>query len=94
MLLGSLLRWRIPCPCAQCGLTMRLIVGPENKATALLISHRQRADACKKPGTAFTTEYQIPGTDVRTLVQKHSILLLNNETWNVLSTDHSVMDLA
>eukprot|EP00971_Amphidinium_carterae_P108137 2140796-Amphidinium_carterae.1 len=45
-----------------------LIVGPENKATALRISHRQRSDTCRKPGTAFTMEYKIPGTDVRALV--------------------------
>eukprot|EP00971_Amphidinium_carterae_P112054 2219458-Amphidinium_carterae.1 len=50
---------------------MRLIVGPENKATALLISHRQKPNTCRKPGTAFTMEYQIPGTAVRTLVQEH-----------------------
>eukprot|EP00971_Amphidinium_carterae_P280004 5558287-Amphidinium_carterae.1 len=54
---------------------LRLIVRPENKATALLISHCQRPDTCKKPGTAFTTEYQIPGTAVTTLVQDHSTLL-------------------
>eukprot|EP00971_Amphidinium_carterae_P036151 710524-Amphidinium_carterae.1 len=74
MLLKSLIKWRIPCSCAQCAL-MRPIVGPENKVTALLISHRQRADTCRKPGTTFTMEYEIPGTDVTTLVQKHSILL-------------------
>eukprot|EP00971_Amphidinium_carterae_P095498 1889424-Amphidinium_carterae.1 len=49
-------------------LLMRLIVSPENKATALLINHCQRPVTCKKPGTAFTTEYQIPGADDRTLV--------------------------
>eukprot|EP00971_Amphidinium_carterae_P171738 3405084-Amphidinium_carterae.1 len=46
--------------CAQAG-------SPENKATALLISHRQRSDTFRKPGTAFTIEYQLPGADVRTL---------------------------
>eukprot|EP00971_Amphidinium_carterae_P011976 236205-Amphidinium_carterae.1 len=56
-------------------ITIRLFVGPEHKATALLISHRQKPDTCRKPGTALTTEYQIPGTDVRTLVQEHSIIL-------------------
>eukprot|EP00971_Amphidinium_carterae_P200985 3988354-Amphidinium_carterae.1 len=55
---------------------LRLIVGPENKATALLISHCQWPDTSRKPGTAFTTEYQIPGTDVRTLVQERINLLL------------------
>eukprot|EP00971_Amphidinium_carterae_P272775 5413852-Amphidinium_carterae.1 len=35
-------------------------VDPENKATALLITHCQRSDTCKKPGTAFTMEYQMP----------------------------------
>eukprot|EP00971_Amphidinium_carterae_P159804 3168442-Amphidinium_carterae.1 len=44
------------------------VLGPENKATALLISHRQRSETCRNPGTAFTMEYQIPGADVRTLV--------------------------
>eukprot|EP00971_Amphidinium_carterae_P151106 2996450-Amphidinium_carterae.1 len=44
------------------------IVSPENKLTELLMSHRQRSDTCKKPGTAFTTEYNTPGRDVRTLV--------------------------
>eukprot|EP00971_Amphidinium_carterae_P140246 2778677-Amphidinium_carterae.1 len=43
-------------------------VSPENKATALLRTHRQRSDTCKKPGTAFTMEYQIPGREIRTLV--------------------------
>eukprot|EP00971_Amphidinium_carterae_P152696 3026692-Amphidinium_carterae.1 len=44
-----------------------ITLGPENNATALLTTHCQRADTCKKPGTAFTMEYQIPGTDARTL---------------------------
>eukprot|EP00971_Amphidinium_carterae_P213794 4242816-Amphidinium_carterae.2 len=47
-----------------------LVVGPENKATALLVSHLQRSDICKKPGTAFTMEYQMPGADARTLVDQ------------------------
>eukprot|EP00971_Amphidinium_carterae_P337306 6474042-Amphidinium_carterae.2 len=54
---------------------MQLMVGPEHKATALLISHSQTPDTCRKPGTAFTTEYQINGADVRTLVREHTILL-------------------
>eukprot|EP00971_Amphidinium_carterae_P036479 717223-Amphidinium_carterae.1 len=55
-------------PCSLDGLI--LLVGPENKATALLISHFQRLETwCRKPGTAFTTEYKIPGTEVRTLVR-------------------------
>eukprot|EP00971_Amphidinium_carterae_P019788 389883-Amphidinium_carterae.1 len=41
---------------------------PENKATVLLITHRQRTDTCRNPGTDFTMEYQMPGTNVRTLV--------------------------
>eukprot|EP00971_Amphidinium_carterae_P170077 3369945-Amphidinium_carterae.1 len=45
------------------------------EATALLISHRQRSDTCRKPGTAFTTEYKIPGTDARTSVLKCSIVV-------------------
>eukprot|EP00971_Amphidinium_carterae_P197651 3922731-Amphidinium_carterae.1 len=70
-------------------------VTPENKATALLKTHLQRSDTCRKPGTAFTTEYQIPGTDVKTLVvqafvQKCSVMAiqfqslpqkLNNGPW-------------
>eukprot|EP00971_Amphidinium_carterae_P319300 6346363-Amphidinium_carterae.1 len=72
---------------------MHLTLGPENKATALVISHRPRSDTCRKPGTAFATEYQIPGADVRTLVQKNTILLrLNNKPCKVLSDPHSVMD--
>eukprot|EP00971_Amphidinium_carterae_P172175 3413685-Amphidinium_carterae.1 len=35
-------------------------VSPENKVTALLITHRHRSDTCRKPGTAFTMEYQMP----------------------------------
>eukprot|EP00971_Amphidinium_carterae_P256649 5095960-Amphidinium_carterae.1 len=51
------------------------LIGPENKATALLITHRRRSDTCRKPGTAFTTEYQMPGEDVRTSVaQKCSLI--------------------
>eukprot|EP00971_Amphidinium_carterae_P146141 2896548-Amphidinium_carterae.1 len=51
------------------------LADPENKATALPTSHRQRSDTwCKKPGTAFTTEYRIPGADNRTLVIKCSII--------------------
>eukprot|EP00971_Amphidinium_carterae_P315940 6280257-Amphidinium_carterae.1 len=53
---GASYYWRILCP--------------ENKATALLRSHRQRPDTCRKPGTAFATEYKAPGTDARTFVQK------------------------
>eukprot|EP00971_Amphidinium_carterae_P285299 5663742-Amphidinium_carterae.1 len=45
-----------------------LTVCPENKATVLLRTHCDRSDTCKKPGTAFTMEYQIPGTDARTSV--------------------------
>eukprot|EP00971_Amphidinium_carterae_P046015 905425-Amphidinium_carterae.1 len=43
-------------------------VSPESKATALLTTHRQRSDTCRKPGTAFIMEYQTPGADVRTLL--------------------------
>eukprot|EP00971_Amphidinium_carterae_P106144 2102238-Amphidinium_carterae.1 len=88
MLLGTSIDGAMHAHCA-------LMVGPENKATALLISHCQRSDICRKPGTAFAMEYQTPGTDVRTLVPKstvnkacsilHSSGLvegLNNEPWH------------
>eukprot|EP00971_Amphidinium_carterae_P224507 4453773-Amphidinium_carterae.1 len=68
---GCVIRWRIACSfkshCTQTDC-------PENKAAALLISHRQKADTCRKPGTAITMEYQIPGADVRTLVVQLSHL--------------------
>eukprot|EP00971_Amphidinium_carterae_P238074 4726311-Amphidinium_carterae.1 len=51
-------------------------VGPENKATVLLITHLQRSDTCRKPGTAFTMEYQMPGTDVRTHTTIHNLQTL------------------
>eukprot|EP00971_Amphidinium_carterae_P141044 2795133-Amphidinium_carterae.1 len=44
-----------------------LVVSPEKRATVLPISHRPRSDTCKKPGTAFTMEYRIPGRDDKTL---------------------------
>eukprot|EP00971_Amphidinium_carterae_P175028 3469671-Amphidinium_carterae.1 len=62
--------------------------GPENKATALLRTHRQRSDTCRKRGTAFTMEYQIPGTDVRTLV----VQAVQMQYPTVLTRDHSVLD--
>eukprot|EP00971_Amphidinium_carterae_P214008 4247153-Amphidinium_carterae.1 len=39
------------------------------------MSHRQRSDTCRKPGTAFTAEYKAPGTDVRTSVRKCNIVM-------------------
>eukprot|EP00971_Amphidinium_carterae_P037634 740284-Amphidinium_carterae.1 len=30
------------------------------------MSQRQRSDTCRKPGTAFATEYSAPGADTRT----------------------------
>eukprot|EP00971_Amphidinium_carterae_P065595 1299640-Amphidinium_carterae.2 len=62
LLLGVSLHGAFNADCAQ-------TVSPENKPTALLRTHRQRSDTCKKPGTAFTMEYQVPGKAVRTLVQ-------------------------
>eukprot|EP00971_Amphidinium_carterae_P323772 6434465-Amphidinium_carterae.1 len=78
--------------------------GPENKATALLITHRQRSETCRKPGTAFTIEYQTPGIDVRTLVVQApcrntafiaiSGLAKGNNKSNVLLRDQSTLDFS
>eukprot|EP00971_Amphidinium_carterae_P296624 5892563-Amphidinium_carterae.1 len=67
---------------ARCAKTRR----PENKATAFLITHCERSGACRKPGTAFTMEYHIPGTDVMTLV----VQATGNDMCS-LERDHSVL---
>eukprot|EP00971_Amphidinium_carterae_P077897 1541027-Amphidinium_carterae.1 len=51
-------------------------VNPEIRATELLITNRNRSDTwCRKPGTAFATEYKIPGVDVRTSMRGCNTML-------------------
>eukprot|EP00971_Amphidinium_carterae_P329909 6462687-Amphidinium_carterae.1 len=48
-------------------------IAPETAATVLLTTHCQISETCKKPGTAFTTEYKAHGADVSMHTRSHQL---------------------
>eukprot|EP00971_Amphidinium_carterae_P160278 3177421-Amphidinium_carterae.2 len=51
----------------------KLATTPENNATAFPTIQLQKPETCKKPGTAFTAAYKIPGADVSTHAKNHKL---------------------